>query len=428
MADDLKIVIEKDGLIKPLNTRLSRWLSKRAGLWQLVPTAENLLVFSRLGSEKGPSGSRTGELEFTGSAAAMGGLMDMIMFLSNTKRSGAFVVLADDIKKTLFLTDGDVRMATSNVPEDRLGALMYRLGLVTKNQLREALKQQTGERRLGRVLIDMGVITAHDLYTIIRKQVEEIFYSVLMIRTGVFYFYKVDQTDGLPAQINLTTQNLLLEGVRRIDEMSYFREKIPSQHSILEIRPDIAPQGLNDLDDQIYQLVDGQSSVLEIAREMHLGEFEATKIIFNLMQLGYVQRRRDTNITRLPIAEKAQVEPDAYRAVVDTFNAVLKKIFTEVQSKGKEPVLREAMVSFFQGDTAYSELYQGVELGEDGTIPAQLVLDNLSTVEVANRMEYLYSGLNELLFFKMFSAGESLPRQEEEELQAKLNAIISDFS
>ncbi|MFH2005670.1 MAG: DUF4388 domain-containing protein [bacterium] len=428
MADDLKILIEKDGIIKPLNPRLSRWLSQRAGLWQLVPTAENLLVFSRLGSSDSQPDGRTGELQFTGSAAAMGGLMDMITFLSNTKRSGALVVLADDIKKTVFFVDGDVRMATSNVPEDRLGALMYRLGLVTKEQLREALKQQTGERRLGSVLIDMGVITAHDLYTIIRKQVEEIFYSALLIRTGVFYFYNVDQAERLPAQINLTTQNLLLEGVRRIDEMSYFRERIPSKHTILEIRADITPKGLNDLDDRVYQLVDGQSSVHEIAREIHLGEFEATKIIFNLMQLGYVQRRRDTNITRLPMAEKAKAEPDAYRAVVETFNTVLKKIFAEVKSKGKEPVLREAMASFFQGDTAYSELFNGMEIGEDGTLPAQLVLDNLSTVEVADRMDYLYSGLNEFLFFKMFSAGESLPRQEEEALQAKLNAIFRDFS
>lgn len=428
MATDLKIVIEADGLIKPMNARLGRWLAKRSGLWRLVPTAENLLVFSRLGSDGSNKKSGTGDLQFTGSAAAMGGLMDMITFLSTTKRTGALVMLADDVKKTLFFTEGDVRMATSNVPEDRLGALMYRFGLVTRDQLREALKQQSGERRLGRVLIDMGVITPHDLYTIIRRQVEEIFYSVMLIRSGVFYFYSIRGEDRLPSQINLTTQNLLLEGVRRMDEMSYFRERIPSKHSIMEIRPEIAPTQLDEVNEKVYKLIDGLCTVEEIARETHLGEFEATKAIFKLMQLGYVQKRRDTDITHLPISEEAQAAPDASAAIIDTYNAVFQRFYAEIQAKGNASALREALDSFFQGDTSFTTLFHGVAMSGDGTLPAPLLLDNLARVEVDNKIQHLHTGLSELLFFEMFTAGEAISHQEEEGLQNKLNAIFRDLA
>lgn len=424
MASDLKIIIEADGLIKPMNARLGRWLAKRSGLWRLVPTAENLLVFSRMGSDGSGVAANTGDLQFTGNAVAMGGLMDMITFLSTTKRSGALVMLNDDIKKTLFFTEGDVRMATSNVPEDRLGALMYRFGLVTRDQLREALKQQSGERRLGRVLIDMGIITPHDLYTIIRRQVEEIFYSVMLIRSGVFYFYSIRGQDRLPSQINLTTQNLLLEGVRRMDEMSYFRERIPSKHSIMEIRPEIAAIQLDEVNEKVYNLIDGRNSVEEIARETHLGEFEATKAIFKLMQLGYVQKRRDTDITNLPISEEGPATPDASGAIIETYNAVFGKFYGEIEAKGNLPALREAIDSFFQGDTSFTTLFEGVSLADDGTLSAPLLLDNLARVEVDNKLQHLHTGLNELLFFEMFTAGEAISHQEEESLQKKLSAIF----
>jgi Domain of unknown function (DUF4388) len=426
MASDLKIVIEADGLIKPMHARLGRWLAKRSGLWRLVPSAENLLVFSRLGSDGTEADSNTGDLQFTGNSAAMGGLMDMITFLSTTKRSGALVMLNDDVKKTIFFTEGDVRMATSNVPEDRLGALMYRFGLVTREELREALKQQSGKRRLGRVLIEMGVITPHDLYTIIRRQVEEIFYSVMLIRAGVFYFYSIRGEDRLSSQINLTTQNLLLEGVQRMDEMSYFRERIPSKHAIMEIRPEIAPTHLDELDAKVYALVDGMRSMEEIAREARLGEFEATRATFNLMQQGYVQKRRDTGITRLSISEEAEATPDASGAVVETYNAVFERFYAEIQAKGNETALREAVESFFQGDTSFTALFDGVALADNGTLPATMLLDNLAKVQVDNRIQHLHTALNEFLFFEMFTAGEAISHQEEEALQEKLGAIFRD--
>ena len=274
--------------------------------------------------EQEPASRRTGELQLTGSVGAMGGLMDMITFLSNNKRTGALVVLSDELKKTLFFHEGDVRMATSNVPEDRLGALLYRFGQVTHDQLEQALAEQSGSRRLGRVLIDMGILSPHDLYTAIRRQVEEIFYSVLLIRSGVFYFYNLEDESHTTQQLNLRTQNLLLEGVRRIDEMSYFRERIPSGLTVLEVQGGIAPRQLGDVESKVYSLVDGIRPVDEIARDSQLGG-ETTRVLFHLMQLGYVQRRRDTNITHLPVDSEGRLAPSSLASLIESFNTVFRK-------------------------------------------------------------------------------------------------------
>lgn len=429
MADDLTVQIDADGRIKPQNVRLRRWLAQRSGLWQLVPSAENLLVFHRLGgSVQGPASRRTGELQITGSIEAMGGLMDMITFLSNTKRTGAMVVLSDLLKKTLFFHEGDVRMATSNVPEDRIGALLYRFGQVTHDQLEQALAEQSGSRRLGRVLIDMGVLTPHDLYTAIRRQVEEIFYSVLLIRAGVFYFYNLEEESQATQQLNLRTQNLLLEGVRRIDEMSFFRERIPSKATVLEVHADITPRQLGDLESKVYSLVDGHRPVDDIARESRLGEFETTRVLFHLMQLGYVQRRRDTNLSHIPVDGEGRPQPIALAALIESFNTVFRKIFKKVGGQDTDSSMRQSIDSFFEGATGFVELFRNVKIANDGALPADTLLSNLSGMQIEKPMEFLYNGLNELLFFQMFSAGEALPPEDEELLQKELASIFQEFS
>jgi hypothetical protein len=431
MADDLNVLIEVDGTIKLLNPRLRRWLGQRPGLWQLVPTADNLIVFNRLGQDgkaSPASGERTGVLQLSGSVSAMGGLADVITFIYNSKRTGVLVGLNEGVKKTLFFADGDIRMATSNMPEDRLGALLYRFGVVTAEQLEVALKQMGGERRLGRILIDMNVITSHDLYMIIRKQVEEIFFSVLLIRSGAFYFYHLANQDPLPSQINLDTQKLLIDGVRRMDEMSYFRERIPDRGTVVERRAELLPKGLSASECRVYELVDGMRSIDELARESRLGEFETTKVIFHLIQMNCVQRRRDTDVKHLSRLAESQKQPDSLAALAETFNSVYRKIFAEVQSKGKEPVLRNGLESFFQGATGFVELFRGVSMVADGSLDTRVVLANLAGLRADNPIDFLYNGLNELLFFEMFTAGEALTREDEEALQQQLSVIFRDHA
>lgn len=425
MAEDRTIQIDPSGQVQPLDARLQKWLGRRAGRWQIIPTAENLLVFSRIGGAGAKEGP-TATVQLTGSLQAMGGVADIITFLGNTKRSGALVVVSGPVKKTVFLDDGDVRMATSNQPEDRLGALLFRFGMVTRDQLEAALAEQHGKRRLGRVLIDDGAITAHDLYTIIRRQVQEIFFSMLLMRRGVFYFYRIERQDAPPAQINLSTQTLLLEGVRRIDEMSYFREKIPNSDIVLARRPESPPGPLDEQVQRVFDLVDGQSTLDEIARASHLGEFETTRIVFHLMQLGHIQKRRETGITKLPIKPSDEPPQDRLRAVLDAFNRVFRLIFDKVRQKGDEPAVLTGMQSFFEGTSGYDDLFRGASLRSDGTLDPDKLLANLEGAGVKNKAEFLYSGLNELLFFEMFTAGEALPPEEEERLQRDLADVLNE--
>jgi len=365
---------------------------------------------------------RIGKVALSGVVDSSGDLVDVLTFIFSNKKSGVLVVLDGRIKKTIFFQRGDVRMATSNLPEDRIGAVLYRYGLVTNEELEAALSKAKGRRKLGQVLVDEGALTVHDLYKCIRKQIEDIFYSVLLFREGEFYFYTMQKEGSLPVLMNLSTNNLLMEGVRRIDEMSYFRERLPSSEVVLEVSPEVPPKKLEEKESRVYFLIDGARTVKEIGRESRLGEFETTKIIFHLLQMRYIRVVEHAEVVE---GLKPSEAAEALHKVVETFNQVYRKIFGAVEDKGRQEELLKGLDSFFGGSTGYGDLFEEVSLNDDGSLPPEKLLEVLEGLDVKNKTDFLYQALNELLFFEMFTAGQSLSDNDERELRERLNEIFA---
>ncbi len=419
-------IVDEKGRMVPKGKRARKHMSTRAGSWLVVPTPDELLVLQRTGpltdrKESDSSLGRIGSVAITGMVHGPTDMIDIINFVFGNQKTGVLVVLSDDVKKSLYFRRGDVRMAVSNQKEDRLGAVLFRYGIVSQAQLEIALAD-SGARKLGQVLVDQGVLTVHKLYQAIRRQIEDIFYSLLLMRKGMFYFYTLKDESVFSGSLNLSTHNLLMEGVRRIDEMSFFREKLPSSNSVVEIRPDVPPRNLSEREHLVYSLVDGHRTLKDIGRESHLGEFETTKILFHLLQLRYVHIKEQADAAR---GLKPTSSGQALTEVVETFNDVYQKIFTELSTRGKLEQLQAGLSSFFHGESTYDRLFDGIEPNDDGSLPADRLLKNLHTLDVQNRSDYLYQALNELLFLLMFTAGQTLSEADEQALHARLNDIFS---
>ncbi len=414
--------VEQSGTLRPVGERARGHLRAREGLWRVVPTPDELLVFQRVSARRDDKvRRRIGRVLLTGVVSSSTDVIDVLNYVYGNQRSGVLVFANGPVKKTLFFRDGDVFMATSNQEEDRLGAVLFRFGFVEQERLEEVLRA-AGGKRLGQALVDRGLITIHDLYLAVRKQIEEIFCSLLLFRSGFFYFYSLRDDKALSRGIRLSTHALLMEAVRRIDELEFFREKIPSSDVILEVCPDVPPRNLDERESVVYCLIDGRRTLADIARESRYGEFEATKVVFHLLQMRYIRIREVGEAT-------GGLRPtgfgEAAVQVVETFNEVYRKILSEVRAKGRIEQLREGLLSFFENPGEFADLFRDVVPAEDGSLPATRVAENLAAIEVANRNDYLYQALNELLFFLMFNAGQALDEEEERALKRKLDEIFS---
>lgn|GEM_PF-1123535 len=422
------ITIDAEGRIT-IDPGAQRRLSQTPGRFKVVPTSGEIVILQRVAGDARDSSSLIppGRVALAGEIDGVGGLVDVINFIHNNNWSGQLAVVDGAVRKTIYFRRGDIRTAASNVPEDRLGAILYRYGMVSEDTLTETVKAAGGSTRLGQLLVEKGALTPHDLYTYVRKQIEEIFYSVLVMIRGNFYFYRTGDDDGPSSQLQLSTKTLLFEGVRRIDELAYFREKLPSAQVILVRRHPQPTERLGAREQRLLDLADGERDIAAISRQSHLGEFEATKILYQLLQSGYVQLPEQKPKLPVKVGQTGDSLENMFERIIETFNYVFGKIHVAVSAKGKQQALHKGLESFFGSVAEFAPLFVGVELASDGTIAAETVLANLRMAPTDNRVDYLHRGLNELLFFELFTAGEAVDRREEIELHQRLNQILREL-
>ncbi|MCA9537544.1 MAG: DUF4388 domain-containing protein [Myxococcales bacterium] len=424
--DDKKgyLQIDETGRIYVLGSGLRKTLGEMAGYYTHLPSDASLLHFQRAQSVPTYDEFRD-PIILQGDIAAMGSTVEVINFVTSSQLSGNLVFVSDDIRKCLYFKNGEVRGAASNRAEDRLGEVMYRFGALTREALDAALEECRRIRRpFGNFLLDRGIIAQTDLYKFVRKQVEETFYSVLLIAEGDFYLTRFD-VDSLPSPLSLNAQTLLMEGLRRMDEMTYFRQQIPDLSTRIAIgrnEPSLR-SALSDKEQVLLSALEQPLSVRDLINSCRFGEFDTTKQLFHLLQAGYVQvlepEGDDLSLDGDPQASETAT-------MIDTFNSVFQRIYQAIARHGRQDALEQGLETFLQF-YGFVELFQGVTFDSRGRLDKAQMLQNLGTHPADTREGLLSQALNELLFFEMFAAREWLERDEQQELQKIINQLFIDI-
>jgi hypothetical protein len=82
-------------------------------------------------------------------------------------------------KKSIYFEKGVAVLASSNLPDDRMGEMLARQGRLTREQrARGAQILETTGRRIGGVLVEIGALKEGELPPLVRRHYEEIIYSV----------------------------------------------------------------------------------------------------------------------------------------------------------------------------------------------------------------------------------------------------------
>jgi hypothetical protein len=264
------------------------------GAWKVLETPAELLLALR---DRG--GSLAAELDalkperpvLAGDLAEMQP-SDLLNCLHQGRRTGVLSTRSQGVDRALVLLEGNVAWACSNGPGEILLELLPRLGMVDRARLAAAIGPGAAgrlQRSVAQILIERGVLAPEEMRRALRHQVVEIFLGLLVARSGSFVFLRgVDRT-ALPVVLGLDMQAILLDGLRRLDEMELYRTVIP--------RPDLAPRRTGKTADgevtaqgqKLLALADGTRTVADLAMATALGEFEATKAAYALVQRGFLK-------------------------------------------------------------------------------------------------------------------------------------------
>lgn len=217
---------------------------------------------------------------------------DLLNFLHQGRRTGVLLTLSNGVERGIVLIEGNVAWACSTSPGERLGELLVRMGLADRARIDSALAAQakTGDKkRIGQVLVDRGVLGPDEVWSGLRHQVVEIFLGLLVARSGSFVFLRGLDRDRLPAQLSLDTQGMLLDGLRRLDEMELYRSKVPGSEAVPRRTAKEASGSISAEHERVLSLADGARNLSALAVETALGEFEVTRLVFQLVEAGYLQ-------------------------------------------------------------------------------------------------------------------------------------------
>ncbi len=419
----LHLDIDAHGRVVPHSDAVRRALADRAGRFLLLPSVSDLVVARRTPA----TGAATGRPRciLAGDLSSFP-IADFIAFVHQSRLTGVLTVSAGGAERSIAFQGGEVRSAQSSAPGERVGEVAVRLGYATETQVAAAT---ASGRPLGKGLVDSGVMRPSDLYKCFHEQVVAVFHALLLSNAGTFALVDEEPGEHVAAPLSVSTQSLLMDGIRRIDELSFFKARVPGPDAFLRRREPARPMTLRPTESALLALVDGRRTVAEIATAAHLNEFDATKVLFHLAEAGYVEA------VAAPVASSQE---ERVPAVVAGMNELLRSVALSVPAGVRAAFLDSAQGFLFDEVNPWSPLVRGLSVSGDGSLDEAAVVRSLAALdpEALAAMEpsgaptkVALGALREALFFWLFLAGGRIPRDVDESLgrsvKQKLAALES---
>lgn len=297
------------------------------------------------------------------------GIHDVFQLLDLSRKTGMLRVTSElrEDEGIVVFDNGRVVQATVRSKTIPTEMALLQSGRVTEADLERARARHANgpaNRDIIDLLVETGAITQRELERQLRLQIESVVFDLMSWREGFFSFEERTR-DEIPhdIRISVSTESLLMEGARRIDEWSRIEDVIPN----LEVIPELAPVDTDrdggamlDLlphEWQVLTIIDGARDLRAIAATLGRDEFEIAKIAYGLATTGVVV---------VGMAKPRQTTPAAQFAASD-------------------PSLPMTTVRFLAADiaTARSAVEQLLKMSPNGPVAAEArdALDALAKLQ-----------------------------------------------
>ena len=305
------------------------------------------------------------------------GIHDVFQLLDLSRKTGALRVTSDlrDDEGVVLFDGGRVIHASVRSHPTSIERILRQAGKVNDADLAVAFALETRDGEgLGDRLVRAGVITQRELERQLRLAIESVVFELLSWQEGFFSFEERAVADvPLDARIRISTESLLMEGARRIDEWSRIADKIPS----LSVVPMLAPveddrASVLDLlphEWEVLMMIDGERDLRGIAGSLGSSEFEIAKIAYGLLSTGVValknaerpSQRTLKAITDSEMAMAAAREAMAGGRVEDALANARLALSNEVPSTEARLMVAKALSCLSRFQEAVEELRRAVQ-------------------------------------------------------------------
>jgi hypothetical protein len=225
--------------------------------------------------------------------------------------------------------------------------------------------------------------------------------------------------------VNLSTENLILEGVRRCRAWSQVMRgigdigSVPVSTGSTEI---LYKLDLTTEEQEVLNQVNGVSSIEQICEVSYLSHFETCRILWALLVLGVIRRGLAGDTGGLAGVRAREEELDL-EAVVEKFNQMFGRVYAFLRGRKDQAEIEDFMDACLgEVSRQYGALFDGVDLKNYGRADFEQMLANVADLPAPQRRALIVSGLNELVFVVQLTVRTRYGRDEE----AVISGIIKE--
>ncbi len=256
------------------------------------------------------------------------GIAEVFQLIGQQRKTGTLEVTAEDSKIFLAFDQGRVvRGGRSDSRSDRepLAAQLVRAGYLTREQLENVEREsERSARPIPDLLLSAGLIEPDTLAEMQHLLTRETVFDVMRRKSGDFHFTAEPIQHDTPTEKLLGAEQILMDGLRMLDEWQTFCSIIPSEDTVFgrvgnleSARAITKGDGDSRLGnaERVLQLVDGRLSVRRVIDLSRLGTFEATRALAELREAGIIDvaaptqkrpAREMPRVRRTPVLQMAR--------------------------------------------------------------------------------------------------------------------------
>ena len=239
---------------------------------------------------------------------------EILQLLGIQSKTGCLLLKQDDQNVVVYVSDG--RVVSARDPgmraDDPLLVFLRKIRRLPEEQYRGLLTihRETG-RDLEDLLLNGRYMEQDELCGYIERQILDSLLQVSHWDNGSYRFDPAVVWKG-ERLVRLSTEGVLIEAARRVDEHKRYRAMFGDPHQILGVRdlPDPA-EPLSDEERELFGIIDGQHTVAEVTEAAPLTEYETLEALHRMMEAGWVEfvGRRDPGYVPVEAAPRLAPPP-----------------------------------------------------------------------------------------------------------------------
>jgi len=217
------------------------------------------------------------------------GVFELLQLLSFTQKTGKLNIVNPfgSVMKTLYFKNGNLSYV--DLKTTILDILLH------SERIKKEDRPEFEEGDFPENIINKGILNKEEFINMVEKYSEDAVYSIFKIKDGSFIFEECEINTPFNIDLGYKTENLIMEGARRIDEMVEISSMIPSNNIVLEISPEIEEKKYIHLTPNEWMLlshINGENTIDDIIK-ISGDEFNTVKTLYGMMMAGLVGKKTE---------------------------------------------------------------------------------------------------------------------------------------